>query len=97
MGNLFSKKCDCSPTEVQHKEVDYEEIILNRPRLLQNIINKYEYIKNSKNINDINILADIIRNTNWDKDIDIDKNTIYVEPTAPSIEFIPIAVAVELK
>ena len=31
------------------------------------IIEKYEYIKRTKNMNDINKIADVIRTTDWDR------------------------------
>jgi hypothetical protein len=61
---------------------------------IKEIINKYEYIKNRKQITDIDKLIEVMKNTDWDKN-NITNNL--VEPSAPPLEldstYIPIAIA----
>ena len=61
---------------------------------IKEIINKYEYIKNGKQITDIDKLIEVMKNTDWDKN-NITNNL--VEPSAPPLEldstYIPIALA----
>ena len=49
-------------------------------------IKKYEYIRQTKNILDLDLIVDIIDNTNWDE---IDLNTYhpyFPQPSAPPLE-----------
>ena len=94
MGNFFTKN------EPQVKPVTKpipEPITKRRYEPSENdirqIITKYEHIKNTKRINDMNKLIDVIQNTDWDKII---IPTHLPEASAPIIQenmHIPIAVA----
>jgi hypothetical protein len=61
------------------------------------LIERYEYIKNIKQMNDVDKLIDIINNTNWDA---ISNNKIYcIEASAPPViqSFVPIAIATPIE
>ena len=61
---------------------------------IKEIIEKYEYIKQTKKITDINTIIEIIQNTDWEKD-ELNKFEVVI-PSAPPItqqtqSYIPIA------
>ena len=60
---------------------------------IREIITKYEHIKNTKHIKDMNKLIDVVQNTDWDK-FEIPRH--FPEPSAPIIQedvHIPIAIS----
>ena len=87
MGNFFTKNQPSvkpiSNININQQEPSYNDI--------KTIIAKYEHIKNTKNIKDINKLIDIMQNTNWDSTV-LTNNVL--EPSAPPLcTNIPIAIA----
>ena len=75
MGNLISSK-----------KVVVEHIYCLSSSDYVKYIKKYEYIRQTKNILDLDLIVDIIDNTNWDE---IDLNTYhpyFPQPSAPPLE-----------
>lgn len=97
MGNFFTK----NKSQVYNNN-NIQEPIRREPTPddIKDIIKKYEHIKNSKRITDIDKLINVMNNTDWTK---TKTNTNYsVEPSAPPLPLrlqvdshipIPIAVA----
>ena len=102
MGNFFTKnEPQVKPVTKPIPEPITEPITASIPKPryepsendIRQIITKYEHIKNTKHINDMNKLIDVIQNTDWDKII---IPTHLPEASAPIIQedmHIPIAVA----
>jgi hypothetical protein len=76
MGILFSvlEKTPIEPDKLIIKETIQPSI--------KEIIERYEYIKETKMILDINTILDIIKNTDWDK-IEPEYAPVFINPTAP--------------
>lgn len=99
MGNLFQQcikpKCSCNH-KLNNSIIESSNNNLSNNELTD-IIAKYEYIKNCKNIRDNNTLFQVMKNTDWNK---TELNNNYtIQPSAPSFVYLlddqmPIAVPV---
>lgn len=96
MGNLFKQcikpnySCSCNH-KTNESTVEPSNNLSNNE--LTDIITKYEYIKNCKNIRDNNTLLQVMKNTDWDR---TELNNYAIQPSAPSFvylleEHLPIA------
>lgn len=84
MGNFFAKNYEEKIIQTNTINNHYESNIIK-------IIQQYEYIKNTKHIEDIDKLIAVMKNTDWDK---IKQTDIYVQPSAPYLQrVIPITTA----
>lgn len=86
MGNFFAKKYEepIMSTIVNTINDNYEFNV-------KEIVQQYEYIKNTKHIEDLDKLIAVMKNTDWDK---IKQTDIYVQPSAPYLQReIPITTA----
>ncbi len=83
MGVLFSKK----KTSIKESTITYEK----KPTIKE-IIKHYEFIKQTKNIHNIETILEIVENTDWDK-IDLDYTPS--APPIPSDQSIPIAIPIK--
>jgi hypothetical protein len=95
MGNFFTKEKD---KRIVYNDNNIREQLNREPTYtdIKNIIKKYEHIKNSKRITDIDKLIDVMNNTDWSKTNTNhnNDNNYLAEPSAPPIPLhIPIAIA----
>lgn len=99
MGLLFSKS-----NKLHTEPKDSFEQPIRKFGQLNEIITRYEYIKEIKNISDIDTILEIVHNTNWDK-IVLDRKPIpsappmpMPMPSAPPMPaLIPTAIAIPIK
>lgn len=80
MGLFHSKQKQCEKTNVKKVET------------INNIIKRYEYIKHTKKMTDVNDILRIVENTNWDE-VEMEYEPLPSAP--PSVVQIPIAVEIK--
>lgn len=86
MGLLFSKQ----KTNIRERPSQ-----IPKQESISDTIKKYEYIKQTKHIQDINLILNIIQNTDWSKvEMEYAPPPLMPIPSAPPID---IPVAVEIK
>ena len=95
MGNFFTKEKD---KRIVYNDNNIREQLNSEPTHadIKNIIKKYEHIKNSKRITDIDKLIDVMNNTDWSKTKTNhnNDNNYLVEPSAPQL---PVSVPLSIE